>query len=89
MSAEELILAIKLKDAIPRKSDYLYKEENILLAKRKLFEEMIRDGADLELCCPEDAVAIREYPEWDKFELFLRNLAENTALDDYIDSRGS
>ena len=89
MSAEQLILAIKLKDAIPRKSDYLYKGENSLLAKRKLIEEMIRDGADLELCCPEDAVAIREYLEWDDFELALHNLAENTARDDYIASRGS
>ena len=50
MCAEQLILAIKLKDAILRKNDYLYKEENSLLAKRKLLEEMIRDGADLERC---------------------------------------
>ena len=50
MSVEQLVLAIKLKDAIPRKSDYLYKEENSLLAKRKLLEEIIRDRADLERC---------------------------------------
>ena len=37
-------MAIKLKDAIPRKSDYFYKEENSLLAKRKLLQEMISDG---------------------------------------------
>ncbi len=88
MSCEDVEQADGLKEAVPRNNDYLNEGKDILVSKRKQLEQLIASGADPDLCCAEDAAAIRECLRWSVKEVLARNAKQEMRRANYALQRG-